>query len=152
MQCVICSHREGQVEILNDFKENQIHTNASLLNKIDKLEEKISAVSVANQINISSHNERIHKLEEEFSEKHTEPLCSGAFNNEKKKGLNFIEAINLCVKGKKLRRKSKNISEFLYLKDGQLGCRIPFFCLPGIYESANPDSEDITANDWEVVE
>lgn len=77
-------------------------------------------------------NSRLEILENSGKQYNFEGLCSSAFNNEKKKGLNFSEAIKFFIEGNLIKRKG--------------GCYI----LPG--EIICLTFKDIMAKDWEVVE
>jgi hypothetical protein len=95
--------------------------------------------------------ERIFTLEESFTKEITIRKDLKEYVHdypEKNEGLNFIEAINLCLKGKQLRRKS-------WISDTRLR----------IYKYENPLRQsneyvsihdiniiDILAIDWEIVE
>jgi len=151
--CDLCKH-----ESIKDIIKNrnfQIEENIKVNKKIRELEEKIDVALVAIQINISSHNERIHELEKGFSEKYTEPLCSAAFIHENKVRLSFIDAVKLCLKGKKLTRSAWNGTNwkgayiFENYSSKTINCFIPDF---PIFSFSNVKCEDIIANDWEVVE
>lgn len=85
-------------------------------------------------------------LEKNSNENTTESLCSAAFNNDKKKGLSFEEAIKLLREGKSIRRLNRANKEYCYLDEHE----VPRFCYPGVYDKADITFDDIINNDWIV--